>query len=436
MLAATGLPGLPQAPAWIEWALPLVRYARDVASMLVIGLVVVGLLMTTWDRARAWAMAWSGLWLALLCVQYLLTLADVRAQGLADVATGILSTLTSGAIGWAFSLQALAILLSIVLLVAWRGRSGAIATVVVVALGCAAPAAISHAGHSHIAASISIAIHIVAVSLWVGGLATILVIAVTTQNTTALPRFSTMALWCVIVVAETGLINASLLVPTPWSFLGSEYGALVLAKAVLLGLLVRWGWRQRRSLGRLSSLGKFAGLEFIVMGSAIAASIILARLGPPILAPRALDPVAVAALALGAPLLLSRLPWRPRVVMRMAALPEVTVVVLLMVVALAFVVTDASAPVAARLNYLSASSALLPLIVTVVLLAAGWLWACTTHGWPAAIIALVGWALVVVVAQMRAGVPDWRWTAVAVLIGIGCILTTAPIRSRLPVMGR
>ena len=98
--------------------------------------------------------------------------------------------------------------------------------------------------------------------------------------------------------------------------------------------------------------------------------------------------------------------------------------------------TDASAPVAARLNYLSASSALLPLIVTVVLLAAGWLWACTTHGWPAAIIALVGWALVVVVAQMRAGVPDWRWTAVAVLIGIGCILTTAPIRSRLPVMGR
>ena len=45
MLAATGLPGLPQAPAWIEWALPLVRYARDVASMLVLGLVVVGLLL-------------------------------------------------------------------------------------------------------------------------------------------------------------------------------------------------------------------------------------------------------------------------------------------------------------------------------------------------------------------------------------------------------
>ena len=435
MLAATGLPGLPQAPAWVEWALPLTRFARDVASMLVLGLVVVGF-MATWGRARVWAMTWSGLWLAVLCVQYLLTLADVRAQGLADVTAGVLPTLTGDAIGWSFSLQAVAVLLALVLLAAWRTRSGSIATAVVVALGCAAPAAISHAGHSHLAASISIAIHIVAVSLWVGGLATVLVIAVTMQSTTALPRFSTMALWCVVIVAETGLLNASLLLPTPWSFLGSEYGALVLAKAVLLGLLVRWGWRQRQSLGSTSSLARFSGLEFIIMGSAIATSIVLARLGPPVLAPRSLNPLAVAALALGAPLLLSRLPWRPRVITRLAALPEVVVIVLVMVVALAFIVSNAAAPLTVKQIFLSPASVLIPMLVALALLAAGWLWACTSRGWPAAGIAVAGWVLVVTVAQMRAGVPDWRWTWVAVLIGIGCILTTAPIRSRLPVMGR
>ena len=436
MLAATGLPGLPQAPAWVEWALPLTRYARDISSMLVLGLVVVGLLLTTWDRARSWALAWSGLWLAIVCGQYLLTLADVRAQGLTDVAASVLTTLTSTAIGWTFLLQAIAILVAIVLLITWKTRAGAITTAVVVALGCAAPAPVSHAGYAHIAASVSIGIHIVAVSLWVGGLATVLVMAVTSHNTSALPRFSAMALWCVVVVAETGLLNASLLVPTPWSFLGSEYGALILAKAVLLGLLVRWGWRQRKSLGDTASLAKFAGLECLVMGTAIAASIVLARLGPPVLAPRSLDPLAAAALALGAPLLLARLPWRPRFLSRMAALPEVAVVVLLMVLSLAFVVTGSAATVAARQIYLSPATVLIPLLVTLALLAAGWLWACTSRGWPATGIALGGWVIVVVVAQIRADVPDSRWTAVAIAVGVGCILTTAPIRSRRLVMGR
>jgi hypothetical protein len=205
---------------------------------------------------------------------------------------------------------------------------------------------------------------------------------------------------------------------------------------VLLGLLVRWGWRQRKSLGDTASLAKFAGLECLVMGTAIAASIVLARLGPPVLAPRSLDPLAAAALALGAPLLLARLPWRPRFLSRMAALPEVAVVVLLMVLSLAFVVTGSAATVAARQIYLSPATVLIPLLVTLALLAAGWLWACTSRGWPATGIALGGWVIVVVVAQIRADVPDSRWTAVAIAVGVGCILTTAPIRSRRLVMGR
>jgi hypothetical protein len=143
-----------------------------------------------------------------------------------------------------------------------------------------------------------------------------------------------------------------------------------------------------------------------------------------------------AALALGAPLLLALLPWRPRVITRLAALPEVVVIVLLVVVALAFIVSNAAAPLTAKQIFLSPASVLIPMVVALALLAAGWLWACTSRGWPAAVIAIAGWVIVVAVAQIRADVPDWRWTAVAIAVGIGCILTTAPIRSRIPVMAR
>ena len=97
---------------------------------------------------------------------------------------------------------------------------------------------------------------------------------------------------------------------------------------------------------------------------------------------------------------------------------------------------DDAATVAARQIYLSPASVLIPLLVTLALLAAGWLWASTSRGWPATGIALGGWVIVVVVAQIRADVPDWRWTAVAIAAGICCILTTAPIRSRRLAMGR
>lgn len=440
LLAATGLPGLPQAPAAIEWLLPATRYARDIASMLTLGLVVVGLLLTHWRPARTWALVWSLLWLGLLVVQYLLTLADIRAQGLADATGTALSSLTDGAVGWAFLVQGACVVLGIAGLVLTRGRAVPIRVVVLVAavlaVGCAAPAAISHAGHSHLAASVSIAVHIVAVSLWVGGLATVLVIATTTPESGVLPRFSRMALWCVIVVAETGLLNASLLVPSPWSFLGTQYGALVLAKAFLLGLLVRWGWRQRRRLGDVARLGRFAGGEAVVMASAIAASVVLARLGPPVLAPRYLDPLAAGVLALAVPLLLTRLPWRPRVLTWLTRLPEVGAIVLLVALGLAFLVTAAAAPGDASPAGLSPGAVLVPLLVAAGLLAAGWVWCSTTRGWPATVIALVGWVVIACVAQSRVVVPDWRWTAVCALVGACCILTTAPRRLAIPVMAR
>ena len=74
--------------------------------------------------------------------------------------------------------------------------------------------------HSHAAATASLAVHIAAVSVWVGGLAALvgLVLLDPQVARAAIGRFSLVALVCVIVVAESGLLNASLRVGSPSAF--------------------------------------------------------------------------------------------------------------------------------------------------------------------------------------------------------------------------
>ena len=172
------------------------------------------------------------------------------------------------------------------------------------------------------------------------------------------------------------------------------------------------------------------------MATAIAVSVVLARVGPPLLAPRSLDPLAVASLALAAPLLLSRLPWRPRVLAHLRRLPEVGAIALVIALGLAYVITAALAPRDAGQAYLSPAGVLVPLAVALGMLGAGWVWCSTSRGWPATAIALAGWVAIACVAQSRVVATDWRWTAVCVAVGIACILTTAPRRLSIPAMGR
>ena len=122
-----------------------------------------------------------------------------------------------------------------------------------VALALAGAMAPALAGHSsldglHVEAAVSLCLHIAGVSVWVGGLAVVSALLLLEPERTSdlLPRFSVLALVCVVVVAESGLLNASLRAGTAEALAGSTYGSLVLAKAVLLAWLIRLGWLQRR----------------------------------------------------------------------------------------------------------------------------------------------------------------------------------------------
>ena len=343
LTSAVSYPGLPSPPDITFWLLPATRYARDIAAALTVGAVVVGALLVPGRSTRAlgWAIRWAGCWLALVVLGLILTRSEVEALSPLEALApdSLWPLLVNEIVGRVFLGQCLALMVCMGLVFALRANRGRGAllswTCVLLAVSAAAaPAFVGHSGlhDSHVAATVSLLLHIAAVSLWVGGLVVIIALIRAEPDTSVvlLPRFSTMALWCVILIAETGLLNASLRLTLPSEFVGTLYGSLIIAKATLLGWLVGFGYLQRRVLlgkrvlaGNMAAPGlltRYAASEFLIMGVAIALSIVLARVGP---APAGVasgrySPIALALLAIAVPMLIAHL----LVVLRHAGVPS------------------------------------------------------------------------------------------------------------------
>ncbi len=92
------------------------------------------------------------------------------------------------------------------------------------------------------------AVHVLAAAAWVGALAALaIVLRSRSEWASALPRYSAAALWCVAVLTVTGGVNAAVRLGSASAFVDTGYGRVVLAKAVLLGVLVALGWWWRRT---------------------------------------------------------------------------------------------------------------------------------------------------------------------------------------------
>ena len=431
LTSVVSYPGLPSPPDLTYWLLPAARYARDIAAALTVGAVVVGALLVPGRSARAlgWAVRWAAAWLALVVLGLLLTRSEVEALSPLDALSpdSLLPILADEIVGRVFLFQFVALVALMGL--AWalaampvRGglapRARAVLSWVCALLAvsaAAAPAFVGHAGlhDSHVAATVSLLIHIAAVSLWVGGLVVVVALGRVEPGTAmaVLPRFSIMALWCVILIAETGLLNASLRLTLPSEFVGTLYGSLIIGKAVLLGWLVGLGYRQRRDVLQLHGvtgqpaapglLRRYAASEFMIMGVAIALSIALARIGP---APAesatgGYSPVALALLGIALPMLIvhvrtqcnvrARLGASSRLLPWLRAHSEVPAVILLVVVA------DV-----AGLQALNAflGDQLGTIVGVMAIVAAGWLWAeCldSRQGLAGIAVVMVGWPVVI-----------------------------------------
>ncbi len=114
-------------------------------------------------------------------------------------------------------------------------------------------------------------LHVLAASVWVGGIACLLLALPAATRAlhssqrsrlllTTLARFSPLALTCVMVIAVTGVVQAYIDVRSLDGLFHTTYGALIIVKVILLALLICIGWVNRErvipALKRIAAAGQ------------------------------------------------------------------------------------------------------------------------------------------------------------------------------------
>jgi cytochrome c oxidase assembly factor CtaG/putative copper export protein len=303
--------GLPDAGPITGWGLPVVRMLADLAGLTVLGLLLAaGLLVpspatvlvrpayaATRIAVRV-ALAWAGL----VAVELVLTVSDILGMtpGNAFDPALIRSFATQVPQGRALLAQ-----LVLALVVAGVARSAltssrAAGAAVLAAITIAPPMLTGHsaASGSHDLAVASLVVHVLAASVWVGGLVALVWLAATPHPRDpvaegwlgrALARFSALALTCWVVVAISGVVNAGVRLGS-FSALGSAYGLLVVSKTLALVVLGGFGWWHRgHTVGQVGSnpgaarglFVRVAAVELLLMGTTVGLAVGLSRTPTP-----------------------------------------------------------------------------------------------------------------------------------------------------------
>ncbi|GAA1346266.1 copper resistance D family protein [Arthrobacter roseus] len=287
----------------IEWTLPLVRVLVHLTTLATIALLsVAALLPARDDNLEALTLAARRLvvhgsaaaWIAVLaCILLLLwTYFNVLGTGPFEGADlshfgEFLSVLASGRA----LIAQIGLLLASALLAAVAQST--IPLRMALFLAVAATTTLALGGHSgfqggHDIAMFSLAAHLAAASLWVGGLTGLGWLAKRTPDLLrpAVARFSRWALIYAVVVGTSGVINALVRVESLPLLFSSLYGLVLLLKVVAFTGLVVFGALHRRRLLRLAtfttkSFLQLAAGELLVMGAAYGFAIALVSLDPP-----------------------------------------------------------------------------------------------------------------------------------------------------------
>ncbi len=133
-----------------------------------------------------------------------------------------------------------------------------VVTVGLAAYGLALLAAVAAGGHAVTGAAIPLGfaatvVHLVAMSTWVGGLVTLVIVLDRRDLWRGLARFSPLALGAVVALAITGVVNVWRQLGTPGAITDGGYGRWLIVKLVVVGLVVVAAAVSRATLRRGSS---------------------------------------------------------------------------------------------------------------------------------------------------------------------------------------
>lgn len=281
----------------ISSLLTVFKFASITSSFLVVGallaisfltLDVNGKVAESNFELRKLASIASLVWMFSNLTFIILTLANILNASISDVLEPnvLRSFLFQIALGqYLFAQLLLSILISMILprfRTIGTGTFLLLATLVAIVI----PVFQSHSASSgsHSMAIGSLAIHVIALSLWVGGVFAIAFLT-PAARASAVPRFSVLALWAAIAVVLSGSINAFIRLnfKDAWN---SSYSYLVIVKVLLTAGLIVIGYLHRRNLKKLTEIKglKFIQLilaEVVIMTATLAIGSLLSSSQPP-----------------------------------------------------------------------------------------------------------------------------------------------------------
>lgn len=304
VLAAAGAAGdnivLADAGPVVRTAGPIAAMVADLAAAVALGGAVIGGWLLRADADRTRAMGIVAVAAGIATIARLLGLLTSYA-----LATG--QSLTSDRFGSDLPVFVATdlgtwLLTALVLLAgsttaALVGTSRTHARAVAILLGAAAcaTAMTGHAagGSSHETATSTLAVHLLGVGVWVGGLLVLQVLPSAQRDDAAVLRgFSRLALVAWIAVGLSGLWALGVRMTAPADVLSSPYVQLGVVKALLLLTLAVLGYAQRQQLAArvdpdapvehaITAYRRLAVMELLLMGLAIALAAAMSSSPPP-----------------------------------------------------------------------------------------------------------------------------------------------------------
>ena len=286
----------------VRWGAPLVSTVSTLAASATVGLLGLAAFLAP-ERARTerrltatrYAARAAVLWAAAALLEVVLTFADLAGTPLTS------PDLFSQLVSFTWTLETTRVLLLSALVAVVVAAGAAVATsraamAWLTVLTLAAVVILALTGHaagsaSHEDAVNALAVHLLGVVVWTGGLIALVVMrsALGDDLGATVARYSTVAGWCFAAVTVTGIQQA-------WIRLGSlgavatAYGAVVALKTVALVALGVLGWLHRRNLAtRLTAdpgdgraFARLAVGDVVLMGAATGLAAVLSRSVPPV----------------------------------------------------------------------------------------------------------------------------------------------------------
>jgi len=189
-------------------------------------------------------------WALALAIKIVLTLADILDASFTSALnlTMIRSFVTQITLGQYLLFEFLVALITAALLPSLRRTGGAAMLLAITFAGMAAPIFQSHASVNggHGLAVGALVVHVLAISLWLGGAIALLFITAEVRSF-AVARFSVMALWAAIAVVLSGAANAWTRMDfrSAWQ---TTYAYVLIGKILITLLLIGFGYLHRKNL--------------------------------------------------------------------------------------------------------------------------------------------------------------------------------------------